>query len=143
MLSRQAAKRRQLAERMLFDRMCPGGGWNSGNPLIYGVAGVPRIGPTAWALMALRGYSERAEVKMSLQWLESLYGEIHGAASLALANCCLAAYGRRVSPLAPALDELYSHNRFFANVLTIAWVVLALNEGMRGTASTAGGVATP
>lgn len=40
-----AAKRRQLAERMLFDRMCPGGGWNSGNPLVYSVAGVPRLGP--------------------------------------------------------------------------------------------------
>lgn len=35
-----AARGRQLAEQMLFDRMCPGGGWNSGNPLIYGVAGV-------------------------------------------------------------------------------------------------------
>ena len=79
---------------------------------------------------------------MSLRWLEGAYGEIHGAASLALANRCLAAYGRRVSPLAPALDELYSHNRFFANVLTIAWVVLALNEEMSEVAPTAEEAAT-
>ncbi len=142
MLSRQAAKRRELAERMLFDRMCPGGGWNSGNPLIYGVAGVPRIGPTAWALMALRDFSERAEVQMSVQWLEGAYGEIHGAASLALANLSLAAYGRPVPPLAPALGEMYSHNRFFANALTIAWAVLALNEEMSGVAPTAEEAAT-
>ncbi len=74
LLPPQAAKRRQLAERMLFDRMCPGGGWNSGNPLVYGVAGVPRIGPTAWALLALRDHSERAEIQMSLAWLEGAYG---------------------------------------------------------------------
>jgi hypothetical protein len=132
MLSPLAAKRRTLAERMLFDRMCPGGGWNSGNPLVYGVAGVPRIGPTAWALLALRDHSERAEVQMSLEWLAGAYDGIHGAASLALAHRCLTAYGRRVAPLAPALDELYSHNRFFKNILTVAWVTLALNEEESG-----------
>ena len=142
MLPPLAAKRRQLAERMLYDRMCPGGGWNSGNPLVYGVAGVPRIGPTAWALLALRDHAERAEIQMSLEWLEGVYGAIHGPASLALAHRCLVAYGRRVSPLAPALDELYSHNRFFENVLTIAWVILALNEEGRAGAQTAGEAAT-
>jgi hypothetical protein len=128
MHSSQEAKRRQLAERMLYDRMCPGGGWNSGNPLVYGVAGVPRVGPTVWALLALRDESERAEIQMSLDWLEGAYGTIHGAASLALAHRCLAAYGRRVSPLAPALGKLYPQNRFFENVLTNAWIILTLNE---------------
>lgn len=138
MLSPHAAKRRQLAERMLFDRMCPGGGWNSGNPLVYGVAGVPRMGPTAWALLALRAHAERAEIQKSLGWLEGAYSAILGAASLALAHRCLVAYGRRVSPLAPALGELYSQNRFFGNVLTIAWVMLALNEERNGAALGAG-----
>ena len=143
MLSPQAAKRRQLAERMLYDRMCPGGGWNSGNPLVYGVAGLPRIGPTAWALLALRDHSERAAIQMSLQWLEGAYGAIHGPASLALAHRCLSAYGRRVSPLASALGELYSHNRFFENVLTSAWVVLAQNEEGSARVPTAGEAPTP
>jgi len=142
MLPPEAAKRRQLAERMLYDRMCPGGGWNSGNPLVYGVAGVPRVGTTAWALLALRDQSARAENQMSLGWLEGAYGAIHGAASLALAHRCLAACGRRVSPLAPALGELYSHNRFFENVLTMAWVTLALNEEGSGAAQVAGEAAT-
>ncbi|MGD1102879.1 MAG: prenyltransferase/squalene oxidase repeat-containing protein [Terriglobia bacterium] len=134
----QAAKRRQLAECMLFDRMCPGGGWNSGNPLVYGVAGVPRIGPTAWALLALRNHSERPEIQTSLGWLEGTYGAIHGAASLALAHRCLTAYGRRVSPLAPALGELYSPNHFFDSMLTNAWIVLALNEEGSAVVPTAG-----
>jgi hypothetical protein len=113
---------------MLYDRMCPGGGWNSGNPLVYGVAGVPRVGPTAWALLALREDAEREEIQMSLDWLEGAYGTIHGAASLALAHRCLAAYGRRTPPLAPALGKLYPQNRFFENVLTHAWIILALRE---------------
>jgi hypothetical protein len=123
-----AAKRRRLAERMLFNRMCPGGGWNSGNPLVYGAAGVPRIGPTAWALLALRDYAERPEILESLEWLEAACQIIPGAASRALAHRCLVAYGRRVSPLAPALVELYSHNRFFENIITLAWVALAAPE---------------
>jgi len=128
MLPPTAAKRRDMGERMLFDRMCPGGGWNSGNPLIYGVAGVPRTGPTAWALLALRDHADRAEVQMSLDRLESSYATIPGAASLALAHRCLEAYGRRVAGFTSALDELYSHNRFFENMLTMAWVALALGE---------------
>ena len=143
MLSPEAAKRRQLAERMLYDRMCPGGGWNSGNPLVYGVAGEPRVGPTAWALLALRDHSERPEIQMSLQWLEDAYGAIQGPASMALAHRCLTAYGRRVSRLAPALGELYSHNRFFENVLTSAWALFALTEEGNTAARTAGEAPTP
>jgi hypothetical protein len=125
-------KRQQLAERMLYDRMCPGGGWNSGNPLIYGVPGVPRIGPTAWALLALRDHPGSAEVQTSLEWLERAYPAIHGAATLALANRCLTALGRTVPPLALAVEELYSQNVFYENVLTIAWILLALNGEGKG-----------
>ena len=128
MLPAAAAQRRQLAERMLFDRMCPGGGWNSGNPLVYSAAGIPRTGPTVWALLALRDHADRAEVQQSLSVLEGSYATIHGAASLALAHRCLATYGRRVPPLSNALNELYSHNHFFENMLTMAWAALALRE---------------
>ncbi len=129
MLPPVAVKRRRLAERMLYDRMCPGGGWNSGNPLVYGVAGVPRVGPTAWALLALIDAAERAENQMSLDWLEREYRRIRGAASLALAHRCLTAYGREAPPLAPALNELYAQNRFFESVLTVAWITIALRGG--------------
>ena len=64
------ARRQQLAEAMLYDRMCPGGGWNSGNPFVYGVAGEPLVGPTVWALLALQHRRDRAENQKSLEWLE-------------------------------------------------------------------------
>ena len=123
-----ASKRLQLAESMLFDRMCPGGGWNSGNPLIYGVGGVPRIGPTAWALMALRDHADRPEVQMSLDVLERSFADIKSAASLALAHRCLVVHKRRSAPFPSWALDLYAQNHFFENILTMAWVVLAINE---------------
>src|SRR5665213_3516834 len=62
----EAEKRRALAEAMLYDRMCPGGGWNSGNSEVYGVAGEPLIGPTVWALLSLQGYRDRSENQMRM-----------------------------------------------------------------------------
>ena len=137
MLPSLAAKRRDLAERMLFDRMCPGGGWNSGNPLIYGVAGVPRVGPTAWALLALRDQGRRGEIQASLQWLAEVYGTICAPASLALAHRALRAHGRAVPPLAPPLEAMCSRTRFFPSTVTTAWVILALNEEGKAEVHTA------
>ena len=122
-----ASKRRRLGERMLYDRMCPGGGWNSGNPLVYGVAGEPRVGPTAWALLALHDYRDRPENRESLDWLERVYPQIRGPASLAVAHLCLEAYERPLPPLEPALSELWANNQFFRNVLVTAWAVMALS----------------
>jgi hypothetical protein len=130
-LSPLAAKRRQMGEQLLFDRMCPGGGWNSGNPLVYGVAGLPRTGPTAWALLALKDYPERAEIQQSLDLLQADYGKIQGPASLALAHRCLAAYARPVPPVNDALNKLYLQNRFFENILTTSWAIQALTTDDR------------
>ena len=136
LLSPLAEKRRLLAERMLYDRMCPGGGWNSGNPLVYGVAGLPRIGPTSWALLALARFPERPEIQLSLDWLERAARNARGPASLAVASYCLATYGRRVETLGRNLAELYRHNRFFDNLLTAAWTALALGDAEQRSGGT-------
>jgi len=122
----EAIRRRRLAERMLYDRMCPGGGWNSGNPLVYGTAGVPRIGPTVWALLALQDYRDRSENCQSLDWLERAYAQIQGPGSLALAHLCLKFHGRTVPALAPSLAVLNSNNQFLGHTLVAAWAVMAL-----------------
>lgn len=121
-----AEKRRRLGEAMLYDRMCPSGGWNSGNPLVYGVAGIPRILPTAWALLALRNYGARSENQKSLDWLERNYHDIEGPGSLALAHLCLQTCGRTAPPLEAGLQKLYARNGFFANVAVMSWAALAL-----------------
>ena len=120
-----ATRRRQLAQAMLYDRMCPGGGWNCGNPRVYGVAGEPLVVPTAWALLALRDHPERAENVTSLNWLESATPNIHGAASLALARICLQAYGRSWPSGGPQLHDFHRKNEFLENTQVTAWTCLA------------------
>jgi len=124
---RNAGGRRRLAERMLYDRMCLTGGWNSGNPLLYGAAGAPRIGPTVWALLALQHCRDRPENLRSLDWLGQSYSQIQGPGSRALAHLCLEFYDRPVPALAPALAALNANNQFLDHTLAAAWAVIALS----------------
>ena len=123
-----ADRRRKLAEAMLYDRMCPGGGWNSGNAEVYGVAGQPLIGPTVWALIALQKYRERAENQSGLNWLLSAQDQIEGPGSLALAHICFQVYGNEAPSIVPALRQAYGENQFMGNVLVAAWCALALDD---------------
>jgi len=64
-------RRLDLGYAMLFDRMCPGGGWNAGNSVVYDVALAPHIDASALALAALRKHSRNPDVQRSLSWLVS------------------------------------------------------------------------
>lgn len=125
---RYAARRRRLGEAMLYDRMCPGGGWNSGNPLVYGVPGDRRVGPTVWALLALRRYATRAENQQSLEWLEGAYHQIAGPTSLALASLCLEAHGRPQPAFEARLASQYETNGFLDSVPAAALSLIALGR---------------
>jgi hypothetical protein len=59
----------QLGCEMLLNRMCPGGGWNAGNGVAFGVALQPHIDATAIALLALLHYPAAAAIEPSLRWL--------------------------------------------------------------------------
>jgi hypothetical protein len=122
-----AKHRRQLAEAMLYDRMCPGGGWNCGNPHVYGVAGEPLVVPTALALLALRAHRQRPENAASLHWLERVIPSVQGSGSLALAKICLDAYGYSWPDQAPKFADLY-HRNLLENVQVTSWICLALHQ---------------
>jgi hypothetical protein len=122
-----AANRQKIAKDLLYDRMCPGGGWNCGNPMVYGVPGDPLVEPTAWALLALRNEPSRPEIQMSLEWLGKNVARMESAQSLALAKICWEAYGGTWPGNAPQLSELYAKNEFLASVETVAWSCLALH----------------
>ena len=130
------AHRTKLAEAMLYDRMCAGGGWNTGNPLVYGAAGEAFVVPTAFSLLALRHCSERSENVLSLHWLESNVPEIRGLGSLALARLCLDAYGREWPKTAPDFPSLHQESELVQNIQVLAWCSLAL--GRKQPFSTAG-----
>jgi hypothetical protein len=125
LLPKGAARRRELARWMLYDRMCPGGGWNCGNPMVYGVAGEPLIVPTVWALLALRDDPKRPEFAMSLSWLEKNIGKARGAGSLALARIGVEVGGRKWPHGAPTIAEMYGRNEFLQNIAVASWACLA------------------
>src|SRR3984957_10164962 len=123
----EASRRRELATAMLYDRMSPGGGWNCGNPMVYGVAGEPLVIPTVWALLALRHNPTRPENVMSLDWLERNIANIGSAGSLALARICMETYGRKWPADAATLSDLYERNQFLESVPVAAWSCLTMS----------------
>src|SRR5262249_47649579 len=92
-LARQISERRALAIGLLYDRMCAGGGWNCGNPRVYGVDGESLILPTCWALLALRTAPEHPRRALSLAWLQKSFPAITTPGSLAIAQITLDHYG--------------------------------------------------
>lgn len=127
-LRSEAAERRlRIGESMLYDRMCPGGGWNCGNPMVYGVPGEPQVTSTAWALLALREHPEQSEVQQSLSWLEGFSKSVKSPASLALALIAFHAYERPVAGMGEALSAMYQTNEILWTVPEVAWACLALS----------------
>jgi hypothetical protein len=128
LLSNDARKRVSIARKMLLDRMCPGGGWNCGNPMVYGVAGEPQVVATVWALLALRD-SGVPEFKESLDWLEANRGKVQSLASLALTKIGLDALGRSDPNLEKPLAQSFrDKDTLVVNLPAIAWAALATSS---------------
>jgi hypothetical protein len=90
---------------MLLDRVCPGGGWNAGNSVVYGRALAPHPDDTAVALLALKDRSDEPAVRRSLAWLEDYTSTISSPWSLAWSALALAAHSRCIRRLLSALAE--------------------------------------
>ena len=85
-------------EAMLHDRMCPGGGWNAGNGVVYGVSLVPHPDATAAALLALLGEPLNDSTTASLNWLERRAESLLAPWSLAWTVLALHAFRRSTQP---------------------------------------------
>jgi len=55
---------------MLYDRICPSGGWNAGNGVVYGQPMIPHPDTTALALLALQREIPTPSITAGLDWLE-------------------------------------------------------------------------
>jgi hypothetical protein len=93
----QLTERVDLGTSMLLDRMCPGGGWNSGNGIAFGVPVAPHLDATSIALLALRGHENDRGVQISLHWLMNRLAGCPSPYSLAWGVLAIAAY-RRITP---------------------------------------------
>jgi hypothetical protein len=128
---------------MLADRMCPGGGWNAGNSVVFGVPLDPYVDATAIALLALAGGPNRPEVALSFRWLRAAAASCDSPSSLAWAVLALSAHSRRESAaerlVAKLLDKLGTAVLSSLEQLdsaTLATACLALQPYTRSTALT-------
>jgi hypothetical protein len=121
-----ASARHELGRALLYDRMCLGGGWNCGNPLVYGVPGEPAVLPSSWALLALRNESPNPKRSASFEWLRQSYQHIISPASRAAASIALQAYGISVPEDLNTLREPFNTRNFLRMTMVVSWVCLAL-----------------
>lgn len=116
----------ELGIEMLLDRACPGGGWNAGNGVVYGVALAPHPDDTAIALLALSGQRQQPAVRMSVDWLERVAPTLSAPWSLAWSILALAAHGCPVEFLVQSLSSLPDPEQIEDNS-TLAVACLALD----------------
>jgi len=127
-----------LGTSMLLDRMCPGGGWNSGNGVAFGVALAPHIDATSIALLALTNLEGEPGVQRSVYWLLNRLAGCPSLYSLAWGVLAIAAY-RRICPearesLRDRAEELMRLTEDAASIednCTLAVIALAL-EAVNG-----------
>jgi len=138
-------ERIHLGIQMLLDRMCPGGGWNAGNGVAFGVPYSPYIDATAIALLALAGHEKEPGVQSSLAWIVKRLPGCPSPYSLAWGILALAAYrgvNREVeTTLERATNELVALAESDADaddVSTVAVCALALDAVAGDTYSRCG-----
>ncbi len=130
--SGELKRRVDLAHAMLLDRMCPGGGWNAGNSVVYDVPLAPHIDATSIAVAGLRFHYHLPEVRQSLSWL--LAAQCSSAYSLAWKILALRGYQDVRSDVGPAIEHardqlgaLVEEPAQIADNSTLALSILALN----------------
>jgi Squalene-hopene cyclase C-terminal domain len=126
-LAKSIQNRRTMAIGLLYDRMCAGGGWNCGNPRVYGVDGDSLVLPTCWALLALRDAPEHSNRELSLSWLQKSFATIASPGSLALAQITLETYGVPLSAAQHHLTDWSAEDLTDQGTHVAAWVSVALN----------------
>ena len=122
-------RRSRLGVEMLLDRVCLGGGWNSGNSVVYGVPLRAHIEATAIALLALQDEELTPAIQASLDWLKQKSSGIDSAESLAWCILSLFVYQEPVEHLKARLATLIGDGHDIRNNATLATAILALKCG--------------
>lgn len=121
------------AEALLLDRVCVGGGWNVGNPIVWGQAIEASLPQTALALLALKDKPVDAMIEQGLALLLDETNKAYSTLSLALTILCLQQYELAVGPFIDRLLQRQLSDGSWRQMTQLtALAVLALqsvNEG--------------
>ena len=121
-------------EKMLLDRQCADGGWNYGNPAVFGTALSGFIPTTALATLALQGSSLAGDAaRRGLDFLQREIQKHRSALTLSLTILCLAAFGRPVAePAATLAQRQQPDGSWRQDVRLTALAILALQAADGG-----------
>lgn len=122
-------ERIEEGEKLIYDRMCQGGGWNYGNSNVLGESLWPYPDITAVALIALQDYAKREENQMSLRALKKMLDETYSGLSLSWSILCHSLYGEDTTVLQQRLEKRYQETGFLGEIKSIALALLALGKG--------------
>ncbi len=120
--------------RVLLDRAISTGGWNLGNPVVFGQTLRPLPGPTGLALLALnraaRESPPRSIIEPAIAYLAGVVEQTFAPTSLGWATLGLRAWGVRPSSaaqdrLAAATDRAVARN---ASASELAMLLLAVGD---------------
>jgi hypothetical protein len=134
-LSQEGRERIRIGEQLLFDRVCHDGGWNYGNPEVYGQKLWPYVPTTAVALLAMRDHRNHSVVTRSLEQLKTDVASERSVVAVALTIICFREYGVATDALEQAVAEL-SARADPGNLLGVAMMLYALTEASRQVAFT-------
>ena len=116
---------------MLYDRICPEGGWNAGNGVVYGFPLAPHADTTALALLSLWSEPPNNFITASLDWLERRAETCFAPWSLAWAVLALGAFGRPTELLTYRLFCITEHSPINdCATLAVATLALRCAEGL-------------
>lgn len=122
-------ERIRIGVEMLLDRACAGGGWNSGNSVVYGAPLRPHVEATAIALLALQDEERNEVIYEALEWLKRAARGVGSISSLAWSILSLFVYQERIEPLKTRLAAMVGDGREVQNNATLATAILALKCG--------------
>ena len=117
------------AERMLYDRACPGGGWNYGNSTVYGEALAPYLETTAITLIALQDRRDDGRNRAGLAALGRMLGEAASGLGLSWSILCLRVHGQDVSSWLRRLADIYARSAFLGETKSVALALIASDAG--------------
>lgn len=116
---------------MLYDRICPEGGWNAGNGVVYGFPLAPHVDTTALGLLSLWSEPPNNSITASLDWLERRAETLFAPWSLAWTILALDAFGRPTELLTDRLFCITEHSPINdCTTLAIATLALGCGEGL-------------
>jgi hypothetical protein len=133
-LTNSSRQRLDLGTAMLLDRVCPGGGWNAGNGVAFGVPLEPHADATSLALISLLPHRDHPTVQVSLSWLRNRWQALHSVSSICWAAMALATYGFDTNLAVDKLADMATREKATNEAEAVSLCVLA-SHALQGVSS--------